>query len=121
MLNAVVIVAGLLVCVLLTGLIVCVAALGARMWADAAAATHRARAHGAEADATEVTVQVANDAVDEIHERTSRGDYRPTSDEDLLEQIVAERGEYTTAGNEGIEEQEPIPSGGFYRAPAGFD
>lgn len=111
-----------LVCVLLVGLIVCVAALGARMWADAVAATHRARAHGVQADSEQVTIQAANDALDEAGERVPRGDYRPPTDRDLYEQILAERErEYTTTANEGIEESEPIPSGGFYKAPAEFD
>lgn len=120
-LAAILITAAALVCVLLVGLNVCVAALGARMWAVAVQATHTARAHGAEADSTQVTIQAATDALEDVRERVPRGDYRPPTDAELMDQILAERGEFTTTANEGIEESEPIPSGGFYKAPAEFD
>lgn len=105
---------------LLLGLAIC--ALGAWSWSKAIAAAHQAHANKLHVQETRDTITSANDAVEEVRQR-ARGDWQPPSDDDLREAILASRGngaapeqmEFTTLGNEGIEESEPIPSGGFYR------
>ena len=102
----------------LVGLVV--VAIGARVWADAIAAAHRARAHAVEANNTEWTTGHAHDAIDD--QAQSRIQAVAPTDEELEEIILSERyarnghaEEYTTLGNEGIEEEPPIPPGGLYR------
>lgn len=106
---------------LLAGMVV--VALGAWSWSNATAAAHRAHSHGLQVQDTRDTIAAANDAVDEVRER-ARGDWVPPTDSELVDAIIASRAakggsgtqmEFTTLGNEGIEETEPIPSGGFYR------
>lgn len=109
------------VLLLLVGMVVI--GLGAWAWANAIAATHRARAHGFAADENERIAEEAHEAFNETIERKPRGDYQPPSEEDLVEGIRAGRDEkeYTTLGNEGIEEAAPIGGGGMYRTADTLD
>lgn len=82
-----------------------VLALGAKEWSDAAAAQHRARAHGIEADMQKDTIEHARAAAS----AALRGRPAPTP-EQIREAILAQRG----AGNgmsEGYEDQEYTTSG----------
>jgi hypothetical protein len=99
-------------------------AVGARLWADAATAAHRTRAHGAQADETQMTIQAVEEATEEV-KRAARIHAPLPTDAELRAGLLAERRsenghsdyrEYTTAGNEGIEE-EPAFDGGLYAEP----
>jgi hypothetical protein len=114
--------------ILMLAFVLFVTVMGARGWAEAIAALHKARAHGAQADAEESILHQASDAVEKIREVHSDGGsrhrppYDAPSEEDLRAALLAQRlanaeedREYTTHGNEGIPDQAPIPGGGFYR------
>lgn len=100
---------------------------GARMWADAAAAVHRSRAHGIEADMQRETIERARD----MAERAFPAGSRPaTADEirrSLLEQRMAGQGngasegyeEYTTSGDVTPDELNTHLQGGEFRQPTG--
>lgn len=106
-------------------------AIGLWWFANAVRMAHTARAHGAQADETEATVQQSQQALDELlaeHpmpegiplDNPARHAYDRPTDRDLLEVVLAGRNghrdeTYTTEQNEGIEEQPPIPRGGMYR------
>lgn len=96
-----------------------VLALGARGWAYAIADAHRAASHGVELGERKTTYEQAHEALDEIEEhRAARAQRDVPSDEELMRAVIAEREqtqEYDTLSNEGIEPQEPIPSGSFYK------
>jgi hypothetical protein len=113
----------LMAAILFTASVV-VLALGAKVWADAQAASHRARAHGLTADAEEAVQAAATSALDEAAARPRVRDVAP-DDGEIRAAILAERvsrnghsngamDEWTTEQNNGIEEQPPIPPGGMY-------
>ncbi len=114
--------------ILILAIVLFVAVMGARGWAEAIAALHKARAHGVQADAEEAILRQASDAVEKIQEvpgvpgSRHRPPYDAPSEEDLRASLLAQRlanaeenREYTTHGNEGYPDHEPIPGGGFYR------
>jgi uncharacterized membrane protein len=114
--------------ILILAVVLFITVMGARGWAEAIAALHKARAHGAQADAEESILHQASDAVEKIREVHSdvgsrhRPAYDAPSEDDLRASLLAQRlanaeenREYTTHGNEGFEETPPIPGGGFYR------
>lgn len=88
-------------------------------WAlgNAIASHHRARAHGYQADSDGA---VFEDGIAALQNKSIRGtsEFVNPTDDDLREAIEAERG-YSTEGNEGFEQQEPIPSGHFYNTGPG--
>lgn len=106
---------------------VVVLGLGAWAWGNAIAAAHRARAHGLTADAQQVVHESARDALGEIDDRRREfggEDYRPPADNELVEAILAARNgstnddrDITTIGNEGIEEEPPIPVDSQWQKP----
>ena len=100
---------------------------GARLWADAAAAAHRARAHGIQADAERDSIEHARRAADDA---IARGLGTPTgrrlSDEDIRESLLAQRTaagmgrdngapEYTTSGDVTPDELNAHMQGGEFR------
>ncbi len=113
--------------ILILALVLFVAVMGARGWAEAIAALHKARAHGVQADAEEAILNQASDAVEKVREvhndagSRHRPAYDAPSEDDLRASLLAQRlanaeeREITTHGNDGFEETEPIPGGGFYR------
>ena len=120
------------VCAPLYAVTTWVLAKGAMAWADAIQRTHQARGVGVQADIAEATdAALAKTAADdEERRRVARAAHTPPSDDELAEAILLERAErrmrerivghdsepeYTTLGNEGIPEEEPIPSVGMYR------
>ena len=99
-----------------------VLAQGAKAWADASAAEHRARAHGIEADMQRDTIEHARAAAD----RALGGRPPPTPDEikqAILDQRVAGNGvseeyrEYTTSGDVSPDELNEHMQGGEFRQP----
>lgn len=105
---------------------VVVLALGARGWAYAIADAHRATSHGVELGERRATYTQAHEALEELENRRAspRAERDVPSDEELVEAIRAERErsqEFDTLSNEGIEPQEPIPSGSFYNTAAVLD
>ena len=107
---------------------VCVVILGfgARAWSDSIAAVARARSFLNTAAGEERLQSESLDAVDEAREQRGRAPYVPPTDRSLIEAILAERPstngvahdderEYTTDGNENIDESPPIPEGGMYK------
>jgi uncharacterized membrane protein len=115
--------------ILILAVVLFVTVLGARGWAEAIAALHKARAHGVQADAEQTILNQASDAVEKVREVHSDGTsrHRPAydapSEDDLRAALLAQRlanaaeedREYTTHGNEGFADHAPIPGGGFYR------
>lgn len=101
---------------------------GARLWADAAAAAHRARAHGIEADMQRDTIEQARAAAERVMGQPLREGQR-LSEEDirqsLLEQRMAGREngqteryeEYTTSGDVTPDELNTHLQGGEFRQP----
>ncbi len=102
--------------VLFTAAVV-VLAFGAKVWSDAAASAHRARAHGISADEQEQLVEESHAAIDEVRERRPPEESFGPTDAELREATIAER-EYTTTANEGVEESAVIPPDKMY-APVG--
>lgn len=96
-----------------------VLARGAHAWADATAATHRARAHGIEADMQRETIEHARGAA----ERVMAGGGRPPTPEEIREAILRQRDdgqveegrEYTTSGDVTPDELASHMQGGEYR------
>lgn len=98
--------------------------VGARLWADAAAAVHRSRAHGVQADLERETIEHARAAADRA---IGYGGAAPATGEEirrsLLEQRMAERGngateeyeEHTTSGEVTPDELNLHMQGGEYR------
>jgi len=101
-----------------------VLAHGARVWAEAVGALHQARYQGVQANVAAAADDAAQALDEERDERArSRAPFVPPTDDELAallleERVLGRRGkdaEYTTLGNEGIEETTPIPEGGMYR------
>src|ERR1700688_3411924 len=101
----------LLVCgVLVLAITLWVLGLGARAWAEAIDALHKARAHGVQADVEAAVLKQASEAAEDAHEATvarSRPPYQPPTEKDLRASLLAQRAaeddrEYTTHGNEGV-------------------
>jgi hypothetical protein len=118
--NEIVVLAMAIAAVGLEVIVACVIlGYGAYAWSNAIAAAHRARAHGAQADAAQLTLDATHDAVDAAPHRAP---YEPPSDRELVDALIAERydptdarREYDTESNEtGAEPEPPIPRGGFY-------
>lgn len=98
--------------------------LGAKEWSDAAAAQHRARAHGIEADMQKDTIEHARAAAD----AAMRGRPAPTP-EQIREAILAQRAagngmsegyeepEYTTSGDVTPDELNEHMQGGEFKQP----
>ena len=100
--------------------------LGVRMFADAAAAAHRARAHGIEADMQRESVLQARDVADEvIRRRAPQYGERAQTEDEIREAIIrqrmnpngqtSEQREYTTAGDVSPDELNEHMQGGEYR------
>lgn len=70
-----------------------VLALGARLFADAAAAVHRSRSHGLSADEQQRIGAEAHDALEELDRRRARAPLPDVGDDELAEAIVAQREE----------------------------
>jgi len=107
--------------------------IAAYWWAQGVRMAHTARAHAAEADERQRTIQQAEQAFDELKHKPPvvAPSLVPTwdkpSDEELMAFVRASRNGHaddestTTEGNEGIPEQPPIPGGGMYRDIAGLE
>ena len=105
--------------VLALGAILIVICIAAFIAVRSAAEVQRVRTHRAAADAQDEALDESRDALDDIQtrRRQSREQERVTpSDEELFRQIVEER-EWTTTGNEGIEEDSGIPPDRTYNIP----
>lgn len=107
--------------VALLALIVVIAALaaglGALVWANAIAAAYRAHAHRLQLHASEVAADVVEEAALAAQgQRPPRAPYVPPTEDEIRASILAAREdrEYTTHGNEGMEDSPPIPPGGLY-------
>lgn len=101
---------------------------GAKMWADATAAVHRARAHGVEADMQHDTIAHARAAADEAFARGVPYGSPPPTDEELREGLIRQRAasngqssgeqperEYTTSGDVTPDELNAHLQGGEFR------
>lgn len=102
---------------------VIVLALGAHAWMNAVASAHRARSHGSEADANARITAEGLEAL-EAAKPTPFVPVAPTSRE-IEDQIRFERrsaraemDEFTTLGNEGLEEVPPVGDGTAFYRPA---
>jgi len=111
-----------------------VLALGARTWSDATASAARARAHLVQADSEEIIAREAITAVDKTEQeqqtRRARADWKPPTDEELLQTVLVERAiaagangrvhndeEITTDRNAGVEPERNAFDGRMYREP----
>lgn len=99
-------------------------AWGALIWSKAIDTLQQARMHAVAANASQRTLDETNRAIDDLNDRMPpRADYVPPSEDEIREELRRQRAdaraeeqpEYTTLGNEGVEEAPPIPPGGFYR------
>ncbi len=99
-----------IVCVVLAG-------LSALTWANAVAAAYRAHAHRLQLHASQAAAEVVEEAAQAAQgQRPPRAPYVPPTEAEIRADILAARAdrEYTTHGNEGVEEAPPIPPGGLY-------
>lgn len=90
------------------------AGLAAWVWANAIAAAYRAHAHRLQLHASEAAAEVVEEAAQAA--RPPRAPYVPPTEAEIRASILAAREdrEYTTHGNEGMEDGPPIPPGGLY-------
>lgn len=98
---------------------------GARAWADAKAAEHRARAHGIEADMQRETIEQARSVASSVMAGGGQGPPTPEQiREALLRQRAASNGqpdddqEFTTSGDVTPDELNEHMQGGEFRAPS---
>lgn len=95
---------------------------GGVTYARALSAVMDARVRRVSADAQDETLAASAEALDDLHERRVANrryeSHEAPSDDELYSQIISER-EYTTTGNEGIEEEVGIsPDRMFVREEA---
>jgi len=113
-----------------------IALLGVGAWwfAKAVREAHTARAHAAQADDTQRTIDAAYEAIANVDTRRPvtrvplTPDFVNPTDQELRDILLEQRNnghayapDVTTTGNEGIPEQPPIGGGGPYRGVGGFD
>lgn len=111
---------------------VVVLGVGAWVWSRAIGQAHQARYNAVQATILQQGSDVVDHLQEDAEERRARIAYVPPTEDELREAVLAERAaervrarveasaareqqpEFTTQGNEGIEEQPPIPEGGLY-------